>query len=90
MRVNECGKLGYTSFLDPPTMVCLNPPCDKQPLCSYSLPSRITVYDMLDHVRHQRLAPSAKHYSMFGKKTVQRYYDEREYIEASDVVFVKR
>ena len=24
----ECGKLGYTVFLGPPTMVCLNPSCD--------------------------------------------------------------
>ena len=96
---NECGKLGYTSFLGPPTMVCLNPSCDKQPLRSYSSPTRITVFDMSGPRPASKISLRCSkckanyNYSMFGNKTLsgERYYDEeREYIEASDVVFVKR
>ena len=96
---DECGKLGYTAFLCPPTTVCLNPPCNKQPLRSYTSPTKITVYEMSGPRPASKISLRCSkckanyNYSMYGNKTLsgERYYDaEREYIEASDVVFVNR
>ncbi len=56
----ECGKLGYTAFLGPPTTVCLNLSCNMHPLSSYTrLQQRSHCMTLVDHVQHQKLACAA-------------------------------
>ena len=95
----ECGKFRYSDLLCPPTSVCLNPSCDQHPLRSYTAPTKITLYDVTGPRPASNISLRCSkckanyHYSMFGNKTSrgERYSDEeREYIEASDVVFVSR
>lgn len=95
----ECGKFGYTAFLGPPTTVCLNLSCNRHPLSSYTSPTKITLYDISGPRPASKISLRCSNckvnynYSMFGNKTLngERYYDdEREYVEASDLVFVNR
>lgn len=91
--------IGFNGFLAPPVMYCLNVSCEGRKLATYHEPTNVTLFT-IDGPR-----PASKitlkcpkcstnySYSKYGNKLScgDRYYNqEREFVEASDVVYLDR
>ena len=93
----ETGK-GFTRFLAPPVTCCTNPECLHNRLTPANV-TNVSVFDTTGAHPASKLSLQCRqcgcmyNYSMFGKKfsSGEQYYNyTREFVEASDVVFMSR
>ena len=88
---------GYNAFLGPPTTKCFNVKCHGKSLSLYNTPTNVTIFTLNGPRPGSKVILKCSHcntnygYSKYGNKLTsgERFYENhRQFIEASDVVFV--
>ena len=88
---------GYTAFLGPPNVTCLKPECCNAPLRKHNEVCKATLFDIGGPRPASKISLRCSRcgciygYSKYGSKhhNGERYYSgTRDYIEASDVVYI--
>ena len=96
-ELTALGGNGRNGFLAPPVSCCLNVSCNRRKLAAYHEPSNVTMFTFNGQIPASKIALKCPQcstnygYSAYGNKLSNgvRYYEqEREFVEASDVVYI--